>query len=371
MPKNRIEKRPDGRYRYRYTDAAGKRHMIQSRKQENRRDFAKRCDAADLMAEAKTASPTHIRTYADLFKAWQKQYQELHCSAGDQRNMLYVFKKYTAPRLGHLDLSEITKAQVLDVLASMVRKNLSQSIVTKARQSISRPFNWATQVLDLPLANPVQGLRVASRKPPAAVRVITPEEYQRFLEAASTTRWRAYFEVLWETGLRPSEALGLKAEDIVGRVIRVRRGITHDGLSSLKTRNAVRDIPITDRLREILDTLPSEGWLFAGRHGERPVLSSPSSSFRHLKLKHGFDFTLYDFRHSFATRMAEAGMQLKALQTIMGHSSSEVTMKYYIGFTPSAVEAARDIMNGFAPNLPPIDFAAVPTDEIEKARKAR
>lgn len=51
MPKNPIRKRKDGRYRYRVTDAQGKRLELTSGVGERRKDFALRCDALDQKSE--------------------------------------------------------------------------------------------------------------------------------------------------------------------------------------------------------------------------------------------------------------------------------------------------------------------------------
>jgi integrase len=45
-------------------------------------------------------------------------------------------------------------------------------------------------------------------------------------------------------------------------------------------------------------------------------------------LKTGLRFVLYDFRHTFATRMAESGIDLATLAAILGHSSLRSVMKY-------------------------------------------
>jgi integrase len=57
------------------------------------------------------------------------------------------------------------------------------------------------------------------------IRVLSPEEVRRFLEAAEFDRFKALWYVLVTTGLRPAEALGLKWEDWDGNKLRVRRAL--------------------------------------------------------------------------------------------------------------------------------------------------
>ena len=66
----------------------------------------------------------------------------------------------------------------------------------------------------------------------------------RFLKAAENSSYFHYFNILNLTGLRPSECLGLKIQDIKPDVLEIKRGITIHGLSKLKTKNAVRDLSL-------------------------------------------------------------------------------------------------------------------------------
>ena len=54
--------------------------------------------------------------------------------------------------------------------------------------------------------------------------------------------------------------------------------------------------------------------------------------------------TLYDFRHTYATRMAESGMNPTALKALVGHADIKTTLKFYIDFTDSMKKDAIDIM---------------------------
>ena len=54
--------------------------------------------------------------------------------------------------------------------------------------------------------------------------------------------------------------------------------------------------------------------------------------------------TLYDFRRTFATRMAESGMNPTSLKTIMGHSDITTTLKYYVDLTPKMKSQAQELL---------------------------
>lgn len=376
MPVNNIIKQSDGRYRYRYTDATGKARELRSRKGEGRNAFARRCEETEQLGQTRLGSDI---TFGELFTSWQDQYQKSQCSMSDKRNMQYAYDNFVKPKIGHMKAKDVTKSDTLPILTDVVDRGFSASILSKVRQAISRPYNWAISILDMPLDNPVKGLTVtAHKKESDDIKIISDDEFAKFLDASKDTRYYYFYQLMWLTGLRPSEALGLQDKDIKGMSLQVRRGITKDGLSKLKTARAVRDIPITPQLKEtlikILDTREPNraGWLFPLQHGRAPTMSALVSSFMRVRNRIGSGFTLYDFRHTFGTRMAEAGMSHKSLQIIMGHASIEVTMRYYVGFTPAARQAAMDIMSGTnVPSLSRLGFANMKQNEDDQTKKAQ
>ena len=139
--------------------------------------------------------------------------------------------------------------------------------------------------------------------------------------------------------------------------------------SDLKTSAARRDIPLTPELKALLyaqmrATLfqSKEGWLFPSSGG-LPDMAAVESCFKrcltattvykrgghnHLKklsvIMPPVRFSLYDFRHTFATKMAEKGMGAKMLQYLMGHADISTTLSYYIGLTDAMREEAIEMM---------------------------
>jgi integrase len=200
-------------------------------------------------------------------------------------------------------------------------------------------------------------------------RYITDEEAALFFRSAENSKYYPYFQILYHTGMRPSEALGLQAKDIKNDHVEIRRGITRHGISDLKTSTAARDIPLTEITAPILHSLRDkmsfttpQGWLFPSASG------MPSTNAIKMALKGILKGTaiyerggrnrqkilsikqpplrisLYDFRHTFATRMAERGMPHVMLKAIMGHSNITITLSYYTEVTDDMIDDARRIM---------------------------
>lgn len=369
MPKNRIHTLKDGRYTYSVTDAAGKRHKIRSRKGERKSDFAVRCDALDAMS----AHEVSYRTFGDLFNDWLNYDLVRRCSASEISLTRSLYRNHVAPHLAHQRLSEITRTDVYKLLTSPGIEKLSSSTRTKIKGCISRPYKWAINSLGMAILSPTDNLVLSPGKQTPRKkrrRFITDEEAEQFFQAAKNSKYYPYFQILYHTGMRPSEALGLQARDVKKDHVEIRRGITRHGLSNLKTDTANRNIPLTEEitapilhgLRDRMAFTTPEGWLFPSAAGEpsanaikialRNILKGTAKHDRGGRnrqkklrvVKRPLHITIYDFRHTFCTRMAERGMNPKTLQYIMGHKKLSTTLSYYTEVTEKMVEDARKIM---------------------------
>jgi len=160
-------------------------------------------------------------------------------------------------------------------------------------------------------------------KPKALVAVLSPEE-----------------QSLWGTGfyagLRRSELQALRWEDVdlAAGFISVARGWDREaGEQRPKSKAGRRRVPVCAELRELLlrdRTRRSKGLVF-GRSGESPFDPSwvQERADRTWRV-HGLTrITLHECRHTFASYLIAAGVNAKAVQQIMGHSSIKVTYDLY------------------------------------------
>jgi integrase len=148
------------------------------------------------------------------------------------------------------------------------------------------------------------------------MRIVSYDE-ERVYMAHADPLLRQVATVMVETGMRPGEIFAAKGEhvDRENRYICIPTG---------KTRHASRTIPLTHRASESLGTLWKPGRLFEGAAIHQVVMR------RHKALcdRLGFEFRLYDFRHTYGSRMAMAGVDLMTLRELMGHSSITITQRY-------------------------------------------
>ena len=158
--------------------------------------------------------------------------------------------------------------------------------------------------------------------------VLSGSEVQRLLGCITSIRHRLLCTLLYATGVRVSEGCRLELKDIDSRrgLIHVRQG------KGRRDRQLPLGRKLLEQLREYWRIVRPQGtYLFPGESPERPItreavhraLRSAAQAAR-LK-KHVSPHTL---RHSFATHLLELGVDLRSIQTLLGHSSIETTMRY-------------------------------------------
>jgi integrase len=160
------------------------------------------------------------------------------------------------------------------------------------------------------LVNPmsrVQMVRARRKRRP----VLSVEEEPK-LVAAATKHLRPIIIAAIETGMRRGELFSQRAEDVdlTRGVLYVTRSKTAGGEQ--------REIPLTDRLKQLIPTLPQRGLLFMYK-GE-PIIKIRRSWTTAVR-KSGIRPLLFkQLRHTFNTRLMEAGVIQDVRMALMGHS---------------------------------------------------
>ena len=172
--------------------------------------------------------------------------------------------------------------------------------------------------------NPVQQVKIPSDAEAQRMHVLTPsEEFQYFEAAKRFPNLHDLGRVMIRQGMRPEEIMGMAQVDVdlEAGTIGIPRG---------KSRAARRilHIPPDGEVQRILGKRLDGGlWVFPGKK-KGTHLSKLNGSHNKILAATGLKFVLYDLRHTFATRMAERGMDLATLASILGHSNLRSVMRY-------------------------------------------
>jgi integrase len=240
-----------------------------------------------------------------------------------------VSLKSLKPRFGAMRLDEITADGIERFKQFRLEQGRSPSTVNRDLACMRRILLYAVKK-DVIATTPFLAHKVEFLEEHRRERVLSFDEERKYLAAAKQPL-RDVATIMLEIALRPGEVLAIRREDVnlgaVPAFLHVPAG---------KTANSVRDVPITQRAREVLKRRMSgaEGeYLFPRRIGSGYDWSAPMTELEpaHRRALHESKITrfrIYDLRHTAATRAAEAGTDVLSLAKLLGHSDLKTTERY-------------------------------------------
>jgi site-specific recombinase XerD len=165
------------------------------------------------------------------------------------------------------------------------------------------------------------------RKEAQLPTVLSPKEVARILARARNPKHRAILMLLYSAGLRVSEVVRLRLEDVDPDrgMLRVRRGKGGKDRYTLLADRAV------EALRRYREAYTPDAWLFEGaRRGRHLTERSVQRVVSHAASAAGIrkPVTPHTLRHSFATHLLEGGTNLRIIQELLGHQSPRTTQVY-------------------------------------------
>jgi len=175
---------------------------------------------------------------------------------------------------------------------------------------------------------------------PGQMRIVSHQEQQSYMAAASPLL-RDVATLIVETGMRPEEVFTIRKENVH---LKLRYLFVPSG----KTHFARRNVPLTDATIDILKwrLVDTEGPFVFPRKGDHDKPLTTVRKPHHKALRAARidpPFRLYDFRHTFGSRTAMAGVDLPTLRELMGHSDISTTMRYVHPTPEHKQEAVRKL----------------------------
>lgn len=180
--------------------------------------------------------------------------------------------------------------------------------------------------ITVPRAWPVTQIPYA-KKPKKLPVVLGPEEVQRLLSCARPLKPRVLLTTIYATGLRLEEATHLEVRDIDSARMLLRVACGKGAKERL--------VPLSPRLlvelREYWKVVRPERWLFPGGAADHALSATTvQKSCKRAALEAGIPkhVTPHTLRHSHATALLEAGVDLLTIQRLLGHRSFSTTLVY-------------------------------------------
>ena len=218
---------------------------------------------------------------------------------------------------GHRNLSDMQRADIerfkLERLQECTNAGANRDLAC-----VRVMLNWAVGQGYIN-ASPFKGVHLLPEGP-GTMRIVSHQQERLYLSVAPKTL-RDVATVILETGMRPEEVFTIEPKNVhlEGRYVFVPKG---------KTCFARRNIPLTERATEVLSKRMAGVWCFPSRLDKAKHLTNVQKLHERTCKAIGGQFRLYDFRHTYGSRMAMSGVDLATLKELMGHSSITITMRY-------------------------------------------
>ncbi len=230
-----------------------------------------------------------------------------------------------------LTLNEITPKKVAAYRDRRL-KAVTPSTLQKELALLSHLFNVANKEWGIPLDNPVSQIKKPLINNSRAI-FLTEHQVKKLLDAAKKSRnvkLFPYLTLLLHTAMRPGEAAGLKWNQVFFKD----KGVL---LTSTKNHSG-RWIPLTNTPLEMLYKLheseaPRNEWVFLPVNPSKRLLLAPANLFRgawkNARRRAGLEHVhLHDLRHTAASHLLKAGVDIRVVQEILGHKTLQMVIRY-------------------------------------------
>ena len=187
--------------------------------------------------------------------------------------------------------------------------------------------------------------------------VLSPEEVARFLEAAPGLKYKAALSVAYGAGLRASEVVALKLDDINRErmSIRVEQGKGSQDRYALLSPALLEVLRAWWREGKACGQMLPHGWLFPGQDAVDPLSTRQLNRACHAAAdRAGITkrVSLHTLRHSFATHLLEQKTDIRVIQVLLGHKRLETTA-LYVQVATATLREVTSPLDRLTPEEPP------------------
>ena len=272
--------------------------------------------------------------YIADYRTWLQE--EKHASDNTLSSYLRDINQFKTWLLGagSPDLRRVKKDTINEYMLYLSGAGKSPATITRCTASLKSFYAYMLgrgAVKTNPAKN-VAALKVERKCP----EILTSKEVELFLEQPKCVDEKGYrdhamLELLYATGIRVSELIGLDVGDVnlAGGFIRCRSKTRERIIPLYRTAiKALRDY-ITD-IRPRIISGPDEQALFVNMNGERMSRQGFWKIIKHYQETAGIekDITPHTLRHSFAVHLLENGADLRSIQEMLGHADISSTQVY-------------------------------------------
>lgn len=275
-------------------------------------------DFLDYLTFERNVSPNTIIAYRDDLESF----------------IAFLCNDYLTMGRDQLDLKRVDHLAIRSYLAHLSRRKLSRASAAQHLSALRSFFKYLVRE-EIVEANPARSVTTPKREKHLPA-VLQPSDVALLLEQPDTSatlgiRDAAWLELLYASGLRISELVGIDLDDLEmrARLVKVRGKGSKERIVPFGSKaEAALHAYLAVRGELIRDV--EEQAVFVNYRGERITTRSIRRLFdgyvRDAALRAGV--SPHTLRHSFATHLLNAGADLRGIQELLGHASLSTTQKY-------------------------------------------
>ena len=371
--------RPNGSYEFKWRDHRGNRHSVYAETLEKLRE-----KELDVLRDALNGKPVENKkiTINDLYNRWKELKKGLKDNT--LQNYIYLYEMFVEPDFGKTRIADLRRT---DVRAFYNSLHDNRQLEVSTIDSIHTVLH---QVLELgvedeyigynPSDNALKELKRAfnhEKKKRKALTVKEQELLENYLiKQGKHHRWFPVITTMLWTGMRVGEITGLRWCDIdlENDIITIDHTLVYYSkgknkgckyaINTPKSEAGKRIIPMLPRVKKAFyeekeyqeqlgmkcrDTIDGyTNFIFLNRFGGVQQLGTLNDAIKRIITKCNLeqldenndenvtllpDFSCHALRHTFATRMCEKNVNIKAIQEILGHKDIQTTMDIYADAT--------------------------------------
>lgn len=316
-----------------------------------------------------TTKKTVSALYDEYVKARKNEIRE-----STMQKHILTFNKFIIPELGNIRIDRLTPQMLRQWKTNI--DNITEYSVGYKREIYAKfrtVLNYAVKMEYIP-KNPLNNVGnfkdtdFTTKEPD----YYTADEFRRYIAIArenatekehlknSISEWQFYvfFNIAFYTGMRKGEIAALKWADISNNAISITKSISYNvgnKITPPKNKSSIRTIQIPEPLKNVLEehyarcksiNSFTDGWFICG-NGTQCISATNCQ-------KHNAQYAeqaglkrirIHDFRHSHASLLANAGINIQEIARRLGHSNVEITWNTYSHLYPREEERAITVLN--------------------------
>lgn len=372
--------RKNGSYVYRWTTQDGIRHSVYASSLELLRE-----QEEQIVVDKHDGIKTDVKalTVNDLFQLWRELKRGIKDSTF--KNYIYMYEMFVQPTFGRSRAVRVKRSDVKRFYNQLADdKVLKIATIDNVHNVLHQVFQVAVDddyIRKNPTDKVLKELKLSHQFDSEKRKALTVEQQNLFLNYLRShpkyEHWYPVFYIMANTGMRVGEITGLRWQDVdlKRKIVSVNHTLVYYNhrdekgcyfsINTTKTEAGEREIPVNDEVCQAFlmerkyqeeAAIKSVGrvdgfddFIFVNRDGMMQHQGTLDKALKRImrdcndeileKVDPDSDpvllpnFSCHNLRHTFATRLCESGVNIKVIQSVLGHANISTTMDVYVDAT--------------------------------------